>query len=166
MEIRLSHVEQQSVRNMPHRFTTTVFKVGVNPCVDVPAKVSAALGKRGYIPVQGTINGHAFRAGLVSLGNGRHRLFINGVMRRAASVLVNDRITVILEYDDKPRKTPIPNQLSKALKENPTAKHEWDSLTPSRRKEILTYLNSLKRPESLRRNVERTINFLLDDIHG
>jgi len=146
---------------MAQRFSTTIFKVGINPCVDVPARVSAALGRRGYIPIQGRLNGHPFRAGLVSLGKGRHRLFINGEMRRKAGVDVGDRITLVLDYDAKPRKTPVPKQLAKALNENPAAKGVWNNLVPSRRKEILSYLNSLKRAASLDRSVERTIKLLL-----
>lgn len=153
---------------MRQRFATTIFKVGINPCVDVPARVSKALGRRGYIPVQGTLNGHEFRAGLVSLGRGCHRLFINGEMRRAAGVDVNDRVTIILEYDAKLRQTPVPHQLSKALKNNPAADSAWENLAPSRRKEILSYLNFLKRPETIERNVERTIKILLAgaDLHS
>lgn len=146
---------------MSQRFSTTIFKVGINPCVDVPARVSKALGRTGYIPVQGTLNGHAFRAGLVSLGRGRHRLFINGEMRRTAGVDVDDRVTVVLEYDGKPRKMPVPYQLTRALKDNHAAKRAWENLTPSRRKEILSYLNFLKRPETVERNVERIIQILL-----
>jgi len=82
---------------MSQRFTATIFKVGINPCVDVPAGVSTALGKKGYIPVRVQLNGYSFRAGLVSLGQGRHRLYINGVMRKQASVDLGDQINVTLD---------------------------------------------------------------------
>lgn len=147
--------------DMSQRFSAIIFKVGINPCVDVPARVSAALGKRGYIPVQGTLNGHAFRAGLVPLGKGRHRLYVNGQMRKAVGVNVGDKIRVVLDYDAKPRTMPVPEPLTQALKANPTAKKAWENLTPSKRKEILTYLNWLKGPEALERNVARTIKILL-----
>jgi hypothetical protein len=123
--------------------------------------VSAALKRTGYIPVTGTINGAAFRAGLVSLGRGRHRLNINGEMRRAADVDDGDRITVVLKYDPRPRRLPIPKALSRAFKAHPAARKAWAGLTPSRRKEVLSYLNNLKTPESLKRNVERVIEQLL-----
>jgi hypothetical protein len=151
---------------MSQRFTATIFKVGINPCVDVPARVSAALGRTGYIPVEGMLNGHPFKAGLVSLGGGRHRLYINGPMRKAAGVDTGDRITVTLNYDPKPRKVSMPKTFSQALEENPKAKQAWEDLAPSRQKEILNYLNHLKGPESLRRNVTRAINQLLSDQPG
>ena len=95
------------------------------------------------------------------MGKGRHRLFINGEMRNATGVDVDDRITIELEYDAKPRTMPVPKQFVRALKENPSAKRVWENLNPSHRKEILSYLNSLKRAETLDRNVERTIKILL-----
>lgn len=65
------------------RLSATILKAGINPYVDIPAALSGQLGK-GYLPVRGRINGHDFRSGLVSLGGGRHRLFVNGQMRRQA----------------------------------------------------------------------------------
>ena len=128
---------------MNQRFSAVIFKVGINPCVDVPARVSAALGRTGYIPIKGTLNGHPFKAGLVSLGGGRHRLYINGPMRKAAGVDTGDRVTVVLDYDPKPRKLPIPKAFAQALAANPAAKMAWDNLTPSKRKEILSDVTQL-----------------------
>jgi hypothetical protein len=147
---------------MSQRFTATIFKVGINPCVDVPADISTALGKKGYIPVRVILNGCSFRAGLVSLGEGRHRLYINGVMRKQADVDLGDRIDVTLDYDDTPRKDPIPKSLTEALQASTKAKQAWENLTPSRRREILRYLNNLKGPDSLARNVQRVIRQLAE----
>lgn len=142
---------------MSHKFSATIFKVGINPCVDVPASVSAALGKKGYVPVRVLLNGRLFRAGLVSLGRGRHRLYINGIMRKEAGVDLGDRIEVALDLDEAPRREPIPKDLADALHASTKAQQAWKELTPSRRKEILRYLNNLKSPDSLARNVRRVI---------
>jgi hypothetical protein len=151
---------------MSQRFSATIFKVGINPCVDAPVRVSAALGITGYIPVKGTLNGHPFRVGLVSLGNGRHRLYVNGLMRKAAGVDTGDKVTVVLDYDPPPRELPAPKKFKQALDANPKAKKVWEGLTPSRRKEILSHLNHLKQPESLERNITRTINHLVSRESG
>ena len=139
------------------RFTAVIHKVGINPCVDVPAEASAALGRTGYVPVRGTLDGHAFRAGLVSLGGGRHRLFVNGVMRTAAGVDTGDSVEIALAVDPDPRELPVPDALREALDADPRASAAWEMLTPSRRKEILAYLNHLKHPTSVQRNVERAV---------
>jgi hypothetical protein len=143
-----------------HRFSATIFKAGINPCVDVPLEVSAALGKNGYIPVCGTLNGHAFQAGLVSLGHGRHRLFINGQMRKLAGVDAGDTVALELEYDPEPRRVAAPPALQDALAADPAVAAAWERLTPSKRKEVLSYLNWLKRPESLHRNVDKVVALL------
>ncbi len=146
---------------MSERFSATIFKAGINPCVDVPPAVSAALAKKGYIPVACRINGHPFRTGLVPLRGARHRLFINGQMRRRAAVDVGDEVDVVLWYDPSPRTEPVPEQLARALAAHATAREAWQQVSPSRRKEILRYLNALKRPDSVARNVERLLARLL-----
>jgi len=72
------------------QFTATIYKVGINPLVDVPAEVSRAFGIRGYVPVRGRLNGAPIRATLVPSGGGRHRLYINGDMRKQAGVESGD----------------------------------------------------------------------------
>lgn len=76
---------------MPQQFTARIYKQGINPCVDGPAEVSQAFGRRGHIPVTGTLNGHPITATLVSKGGGQHRLYINGAMRKQAGVDTGDQ---------------------------------------------------------------------------
>ena len=147
---------------MSQRFSAVIYKLGVNPCVDVPPGVSRAFGKRGPVPVAGTLNGSPFRANLMPKGDGTHRLYLNGVMRKAAGVDVGDRVEMRLEFDPQPRMLSRPEALRRALEASPEAKAAFERLTPSRRKEILAYLNALKRPESLQRNVEKVIAHLLE----
>jgi hypothetical protein len=145
---------------MSQRFSARIYKLGINPCVDVPARVSQAFGERGYVPVKGTLNGHPIRATLVPKGAGRHRLFINGEMRRQAGVDTGDRIQLELTADSSPRIAPMPEEFARALQKHRTAKAAFDRLMPSRQKEILTYLNWIKRPETRQRNIEKVIAML------
>ena len=141
-------------------FAGTIRKVGINPCVDAPLRVGRELEARGYIPVRGTINGAAFTQTLVPIGGGRHRLYVNRLMLDAAGVKVGDRITVELWKNRAVRREPMPALLATELKASAVASATWETLTPSLRKEILRYLNSAKRPETLERNVQRTIAML------
>jgi hypothetical protein len=142
-------------------FSAVIGKVGINPCVDVPERVSKSIKKTGYIPVTGTLNGFSMRATLVPAGNGRHRLYINTEMRKKANVAVGDLIHLALALDTKPRDVPMPQAFAAALESNEKAKVAFEKLPPSHQKEILVYLNYLKKPETLKRNVEKVINFLL-----
>ena len=85
-------------------FSAHIYKFGILPCVDVPREVSQALGNRGHAPVKGFLNGRPIQANLAPIGAGRHRLFINGKMRRAALVGVGDEVSIALEFDPAPRR--------------------------------------------------------------
>jgi hypothetical protein len=146
---------------LTHTFSARVYKLGINPCVDVPKSISDAFAQRGYIAVKGMLNGEPIRATLVPKGGGRHRLYLNTDMRTRAQVEVGDRVTIEVSLDTRPRVVPVPATLERALKKNRKAKAAFERLKPSRQKEILLYLNSLKQPESLARNVEKVVAQLL-----
>ncbi len=55
----------------------------------------------------------------------------------------------------------MPVALRDAMNSNAKAKAAWEGLAPSRRREILTYLNFLKTPAALERNVQKMIADLL-----
>lgn len=145
-----------------HAFATTILKVGINPYVDVPEAISAALGGPGYIKVIATVDGHPFPANLVPLRGGRYRLFLHGEMRKAAGKDVGDSVTVGLAQDTEPRVTPMRSEFAAALDAEPEARAAFEALPPSRRSEIQRYINNLKRPDS----VERTIATVLARLRG
>ena len=134
-------------------FTATIGKVGINPYVDVPEAISAALGGPGYIPVATTVDGHPFAANLVPLGKGRYRLFLHGQMRKAAGKDVGDTVAIGLRLDAVPRIVPVRPELQAALDADPPAHAVFAALTPSRRSEILRYINNLKKPESVAKRI-------------
>ena len=57
----------------------------------------------------------------------------------------------------------LPPALHEELNASSQAKAAWDTLTPSRQREILTYLNFLKTPAALERNVQKVMTDLLAD---
>ncbi len=139
------------------KFTAIIGKVGINPYVDVPSEISAALGGPGYIPVATTIDGHPFPANLVPLGKGRYRLFLHGQMRKAAGKDVGDTVAIGLRRDTAPRVVPVRPEFQAALDADPAAKAEFDALPPSRRSEILRYLNNLKQPHSVAKTIAKVM---------
>ena len=144
---------------MMETFSAPIHTTALNPYVDIPMRVSRALGRRGYVPVKGRINRFAFRATLVPLGNGRHRLFVNGPMRRGAGVDVGDRVRITLEVDTAPRDLPVPIDLARGLRDA-GAWGAFQRARPSDRKDILAYHTSLKTEEARRGNVQRVLEHL------
>jgi uncharacterized protein YdeI (YjbR/CyaY-like superfamily) len=146
-------------------FERVIYKIGINPVVDPPEDVLRYLFERagrskGPIAVRGTINGAPFVQTLVKY-KGAWRLYINGIMLKAAAATVGDLARITIDIDTDPPVEQMPRQLADALSRQPSAAAEFDKLTPSRKKEILRYLNSLKSDAAIARNIEKVIKQLL-----
>jgi len=146
---------------MSQQFSATIYKLGINPCVDAPRRVSEAFKTRGYVPVAGTLNGHAIRATLVPKGGGEHRLFLNGEMRMRAGVGVGDTVKISLTLDAEPRDVPLPDELAEALRENDLL-DAFNRLTPSDRRIALTWLTGAKKEETRNRRIELLVRRLVE----
>jgi hypothetical protein len=145
-------------------FSARIRKLGINPCVIVPAKVVEALlelaGRySGPVQVKAGLNGFWFDATVVRY-LGAWRLYLNTGMRKSTGTGVGDRVRVSLRYDPVARMPPMPKALRAALADNPRAKERWRLQTRSRRKEILAYLNSLKTQAGVERNVSKVLRIL------
>lgn len=146
------------------RFEHEIQKIGINPVVDPPDEVLSALfaeagRSKGPIPVSGTINGCPFIQTLVKY-KGAWRLYVNGPMLKDSGLSVGDVATIEIEFDARPREVPMPAQFASALEQDKIAREQFDRLTRSRQKEILSYLGSLVTEEALLRNVDRVIKHL------
>lgn len=138
--------------------------IGVNPYVLLPSTLLKYIfqkaGKdKGAIPVQLKIDGKNFIQNLVKY-SGKWRLYLNTPMRKASGKEVGDTIEIQIDFDRKPRITPMHPKLKLAFKENKKAKEAFDKLSPSRQKEILRYINFLKSEESVDKNIQREITHL------
>ena len=145
-------------------FTAKILIIGINPYVGIPEDVLDALFKqagktKGPIPIRGRLNGKEFLQTLVKY-QGAWRLYLNTPMRRDAAIDVGDNAIIEIEFDPEPRIVPMHPKFARALSKNKVAKAAFEKLTPSRQKEILRYLNSMKTEESLVRNIEKVIQYL------
>lgn len=148
-------------------FSAKIYIIGINPYVLLPSAVLNYIfqksGKqKGAIPVKLKIGREKFIQNLVKY-SGKWRLYLNTPMRKAARKDVGDTIDIHIDFDPKPRTTPIHPRLERAFKENPNARNVFEKLAPSRQKEILRYINFLKSEESVDKNVQRAISHLTDN---
>jgi hypothetical protein len=145
-------------------FTAKILIIGINPYVGLPDEILNTLFKqaeknKGPIPVRGTLNRKRFKQTLVKY-QGAWRLYLNTPLRQDAGIDVGDDATVEIEFDPEPRIVPTHPKFARALAKNKEAKAAFEKLAPSRQKEILRYLNSMKTDESLVRNIEKVIQYL------
>jgi hypothetical protein len=147
---------------MKFSFDAKICKVGINPCVKVPFSITDRMvPAKGYIPVKGKIGSHPFKQTLVPVKHSEFRLYVNGAMLKGGHASVGDVAHFTIEQDHELRKRDVPmnNELKKHLAKNHVAP-AFAKLTPSRQKDILKYLNHLKTPEALSRNIDRIISDL------
>jgi hypothetical protein len=139
--------------------------IGINPFVFVPARVLTVIFKdagkyKGHIPVSGSVNSKPYAQTLLKY-KGDWRLYINTSMLPHSPKRIGEIISVSIKYDPKERIIKPHPKLVKSLKENIAAKRKFDSLVPSRRKEIVRYIANLKTEKSIDENIKKAINHLL-----
>jgi uncharacterized protein YdeI (YjbR/CyaY-like superfamily) len=148
-------------------FNARIEIIGINPFVFIPERalkfVFQVAGKdKGKIPVKIKIDGHEFSQTLIKY-SGHWRLYLNTPMRKAAGKEVGDTARFEINFDSSDRTLTMHPQLAKALKENKEAAKIFATLSPSRQHEIVRYILHLKTVESVNRNIDKAIKFLMGE---
>lgn len=148
-----------------HTFKADIAIIGINPFVFVPADILQQIfeqaGKsKGHIPVKGTINNKPYKQTLVKY-SGEWRLYINTSMLKNSPKRVGEIIELSVCLDTASRAVEPPAGFVKALCKSKKATAVFDSLPPSRKKEIVRYLANLKTATALEKNIQKAIGFLL-----
>ncbi|KFF12381.1 hypothetical protein IW15_12560 [Chryseobacterium soli] len=149
---------------MENHFTTQLEIIGINPFVFIPEDIlgkvfEASKKNKSPIPVKGTVNGKEFKQNLMKY-LGEWRLYINTTMLNNSPKRIGELIEVSVEFDDSDRTISIHPQLDKAIRENPVTLQNFENLIPSRKLELIRYINNLKTEEGIQRNIEKIIRHL------
>jgi len=145
---------------MKFSFSAKIYKVGINPCVEVPLSITSKMtATKGYIPVKGKIKGHSFTQTLCPVKNAPYRLYVNGPMLKGSGTKLGDTVKFTVEQNDVAKTAyefKMPAEFKKQLTTHKLIK-SFAALTSYRQKEILRYLNGLKSNEALLRNIDKII---------
>lgn len=129
---------------------------GSQTLLNVPEVVSKKL--RGMTKVEGTINGHPFRAELLATTSGDRSLRVNKAMRDGACADVGDTVELAI-LGPEPAPT-IPADLRGVLTASQTAKMLWKDLTVVARRDWIRWIEGAKTPQTRARRVKRTVEQL------
>ncbi len=149
---------------MKNRFTTQLDIIGINPFVFIPEEILKEIFEtsgrnKSPIPVKGTVNGKEYTQNLMKY-LGEWRLYINMIMLKDSPKRIGETIEICIQYDDADRTISIHPELDKAIRENPVALRNFESLIPSRKLELIRYISNLKTEASIQRNIEKIIRHL------
>src|ERR1700690_1119739 len=89
-----------------------------------PFDVVEVFGRKGRVPVKGTINGFPFRSSLMNMGDG-HMMVVNAQLRAGAECKAGDTVSVLMELDVEKRTVELPAALKKIINSDPKAKEAW-----------------------------------------
>ena len=148
---------------MKVNFKAKIYKVDINACADVPKAITENMQpKKGYIKIKGTINDYDFTKTLVPVKNAPYRLYVNIPMLKGGKVNVGETASFAIEQDFQviEKEYPMPGALLQQLETSGTLE-DFNRLTPSGKKSILKYLNSIKTEETLQKNIKKLVQKLL-----
>jgi hypothetical protein len=148
-----------------YEFSAEIKIIGINPYVSVPDEIlqsifADARRDKGPIQIKGTVNDKPYLQTLVKYA-GEWRLYINTTMLKNSPEKIGETIQVRIAFDPNERIIAMHPLLEEALNENQDAKTVFNNLSPSRKKEIVRYISTLKTEEKIVFNVAIAINFLL-----
>src|SRR5258708_25754970 len=102
------------------RFEAKLIKIGSWTILRLPKSESAKLPSRGMVMVEGNLNGFRFQRELEPDGKGNHWLQLNKAMLDGAHAKVGDTVKLEFEPSKEWPEPKVPEDLKKALKDNPT----------------------------------------------
>ncbi len=126
----------------------------------LPRNASAKLPTRGMTSVEGTVNGHPFRATLEPDGQRSHWLKVTRALRAAAGAGVGDVVSLEVAPVDREPEPRVPTDLRKALAASPDARTSWSDITPVARRDWIHWITSAKKAETRARRIDSACDML------
>ncbi len=150
------------------RFTQIIKIRDGNPYVLVTKEQASTLKPnwRKPMPVIIQIDGKPeipWHINMMPVGDGSYYLYLHGDVRKASKTKVGDTVTIEARFDTHYHNgplTPLPDWFEAELARNTQVSKNWDSLPPSRQKEVVRYLVGLKSQAAISRNLEKVIRVL------
>lgn len=128
--------------------------------VTMPKSASEKLPRRGRVPIEGTINGFAFKTSAFPDGEGSHQFMVNGTMRVGAKAAIGNIAAFSIQPASDTVEFTVPDTLAAALKKSAIASEQWQKLTPKCKAEWANWITSAKKDETRATRTAKTIERL------
>jgi hypothetical protein len=138
------------------KFSTTMFQMGNNTGIEVPADVVAALDAGKRPPVVVNVNGYEYRSTVAPMG-GKYLLPFSADRRKESGIAGGDAIEVEVTLDTAPRTVEVPDDLQSALDASPAAAAAWEKLSYTYRKEHARSVVDAKKAETRARRIAAVV---------
>jgi hypothetical protein len=148
--------------SQPITFKATIYRIGINLVVDVPAKVTNKLkATKGQIKVEGTINGFPFHTTLMPVKDKPYLLYVNTTMLKGTCAVEGDTVKFNLTQDlnHYEHHYPMPEILARKLRDEKLL-DQFEQMTASRKKDILKYLSYVKTEETMLKHISALLQRL------
>ena len=133
----------------------------------VPIDVHKVWGKRGQLRIQGEINGFNFNSTLFPTRKGEHFLIVNKKMQAGGKAAPGQTAKFRLQPDTTPRITiPPPAELLRELGQSKRLLKFFESLNPSRRREIAKWVAECKTPDARQRRSRQIAERLMETMEA
>lgn len=134
--------------------------------VKLPFDIATAWKTRNRLRVKGTVNDFPFRTSLFGSFADGHFLLVNKQMQKGAGAMAGSMVEVVLEPDLEERKSSIPPELAKSLKQNGRLRKWYEQLSPSARDDISRTVNGPKSSEVRNRRAEQMVERMMLAMEG
>ena len=108
------------------------------------------------------MNGYPFRSSARPHGDGSHYIVVNRSIRDAIQATPGDMVHVVMERDTAPRTVAVPADFTAAWETNQQLRKSFESLSYSRRKEFVDWIESAKKVETRESWITRSLEMLLE----
>jgi len=133
----------------------------------LPFDAAQLWGKRGQLRIKGEINGFAFSGTLFPTGSGTHFLIVNKKLLAGGKTAPGLTARFRLQPDTTPRPAAPPaNELLHELGQSKRLLKFYESLNPSRRREIAKWVAECKSPDARERRSRQIAERLMETMEA
>lgn len=138
-------------------FTATLYRIGMNYCVDIPGSVSAGWDAR-HVPVDIVVMGLMGKTTAMRRKDGGYRVFVNVSLREMSDLEEGDAIDVRVTPTAELSEPEVPPDLERALARSQADRDAWTGLTLRQQRDLVRYLDEAKGADTRREHLVRGLD--------